>query len=131
MYYDNDKVFEKVSIEDFLKRIKAITAATQDGKIYTDENTSEYEKTDKAYNPVAEDVINAPKHYMLMPEKGIEVRDLMQTLASELEQTAYSAMFISDYIQMQQYLLRFYKKNGQQDLEKARWYLDKLISANT
>lgn len=73
------------------------------------------------------DVVNKPKHYMLIPEKGIEVRDLMQVLADRLENNEYSAMFISDYIQMQQYLLRFDQKNGKEDLEKAKWYLEKLI----
>lgn len=75
------------------------------------------------------DTVNKPKHYMLIPEKGIEVRDLMQVLAERLEVNEYHAMFISDYIQMQQYLLRFDQKNGKEDLEKAKWYLEKLIES--
>ncbi len=74
-------------------------------------------------------VISKPKHYMLFPEKNIEVRHLMQVLADRLESNGYSAMFISDYIQMQQYLLRFDEKNKKEDLEKAKWYLDKLIES--
>ena len=74
-------------------------------------------------------VISKPKHYMLFPEKNIEVRDMMQVLADRLESNGYSAMFISDYIQMQQYLLRFDEKNGKEDLEKAQWYLEKLIES--
>ena len=74
-------------------------------------------------------IISKPKHYMLFPEKNIEVRDLMQVLADRLESNGYSAMFISDYIQMQQYLLRFDEKNGKEDLEKAQWYLEKLIES--
>lgn len=73
------------------------------------------------------DFVNKPKHYMLIPEKDIEVRDLMKVLADRLEGNEYPAMFISDYIQMQQYLLRFDQKNGKEDLEKAKWYLEKLI----
>lgn len=72
------------------------------------------------------DIVNKPKHYMLFPEKSVEVRDLMKVLANRLE-SKYTAMFISDYIQMMQYVLRFDQKNGIEDLEKAKWYLDKLI----
>jgi hypothetical protein len=38
-------------------------------------------------------------------------------------------LFESDYVQMMQYLMRFMDKNGKEDLEKGRWYLDKLIEA--
>jgi hypothetical protein len=38
-------------------------------------------------------------------------------------------LFISDYVQMMQYLMRFMDKNGVEDLKKARWYLDKLIDS--
>lgn len=75
------------------------------------------------------DTVCKPKHYMLFPEKNIEVRDLMQVLADRLESNGYSAMFISDYIQMQQYLLRFDEKNRKEDLEKAQWYLNQLIES--
>ena len=80
-------------------------------------------------NDTEHNVISKPKHYMLFPEKNIEVRDLMQVLADRLESNGYSAMFISDYIQMQQYLLRFDEKNKKEDLEKAQWYLGKLIES--
>ncbi len=72
-------------------------------------------------------VVSKPKHYMLFPEKNIEVRHLMKVLADRLSSNLYSSMFISDYIQMQQYLLRFDEKNGLEDLKKAQWYLGKLI----
>ena len=36
-------------------------------------------------------------------------------------------MFVADYVQMMQYGMRFMDKNGKEDLEKMRWYLDKLI----
>ena len=38
-------------------------------------------------------------------------------------------LFQSDYVQLMQYLMRFMDKNGKEDLEKARWYLDKMIQA--
>ena len=93
-------------------------------EIYVEQQCNACIQRDEQHN-----VISKPKHYMLYPEKNIEVRDLMQVLADRLESNGYSAMFISDYIQMQQYLLRFDEKNGKEDLEKAQWYLGKLIES--
>ena len=73
------------------------------------------------YNPV-----DKPKHYMLLP--GIEVRDVIQALAWKIPKQNHP-LFVSDYVQMMQYLMRFMSKNGKEDLEKARWYLDKLIDS--
>ena len=93
-------------------------------EIYVEQQCNACTQSDGRHN-----VISKPKHYMLFPEKNIEVRDLMQVLADRLESNGYSAMFISDYIQMQQYLLRFDEKNGKEDLDKAQWYLEKLIES--
>lgn len=73
------------------------------------------------------DVINKPKHYMLV--EGVEVRDVCKALATRMQEK-YSAFFISDYIQFLQYVLRFDQKNGIEDLKKAKWYLEKLIEEN-
>ena len=85
------------------------------------------------------DVISKPKHYMLFEEQGIEVRDVIEKLIEKLVKspslvqnvpTAKPApLFTSDYVQLMQYLMRFMDKNGKEDLEKARFYLDKMISA--
>jgi hypothetical protein len=86
--------------------------------------------------------VSKPKHYMLFDEdtvvffadnsKGIEVRDVIEQLSWKLYQSGQCSetpLFISDYVQLMQYLMRFMAKNGKEDLEKARWYLDKMISA--
>jgi len=77
------------------------------------------------------DVVDKPKHYMLFEDQGIEVRDVIEKLVDKFELTSlgHSYMFAADYdyVQMMQYLMRFMDKNGQEDLKKARWYLDKLI----
>jgi hypothetical protein len=87
---------------------------------------------------VKNDVVNAPKHYMLFEDKGIEVRHVIEKLVIKIQKEiknddypqGYSKpMFVSDYVQMMQYLMRFMDKNGKEDLEKARWYLDKLLEA--
>jgi hypothetical protein len=76
-------------------------------------------------------VISKPKHYMLFEEQGIEVRDVIEKLTGKLELTSmgHSYMFAADYVQLMQYLMRFMDKNGKEDLEKARWYLDKMIES--
>ena len=78
------------------------------------------------------DVISKPKHYMLFESEGIEVRHVIEKLVckfKEDELTDLHPLFISDYVQLMQYLMRFMDKNGVEDLKKARWYLDKMISS--
>ncbi len=79
------------------------------------------------------DAVTRPRHYMLFEDKGIEVRDVIEKLVSkfdgEVEHQFYSHMFISDYVQLMQYLMRFYDKNGVEDLKKAEYYLKKMIEA--
>ena len=85
----------------------------------------------------AYDMVNKPKHYMLFEDKGIEVRDVLAKLSSKIrlgECTTVpcnwdDGLFVSDYVQLMQYLMRFMDKNGVEDLKKARWYLDKMIEA--
>lgn len=75
------------------------------------------------------DIINKPKHYILMD--GLEVRDVLAALVSKLHSANIpeSSLFVSDYVQMMQYFMRFMDKNGKQDLEKGKYYLEKLINA--
>jgi hypothetical protein len=62
---------------------------------------------------------------------GLEVRDVLAALLMKMttENIPSSVLFESDYVQMMQYLMRFMDKNGKQDLEKAEYYLKKLINA--
>ena len=89
------------------------------------------------------DVISKPKHYMLFDadyvnstaylKEGIEVRHVLEKLVDKCYSdglaTQGSSLFISDYVQLMQYLMRFMDKNGVEDLKKARWYLDKMIES--
>jgi hypothetical protein len=77
------------------------------------------------------DPVSRPLHYMLFHEKGIEVRDVIEKLVNKIPPVSrdYGGLFVADYVQMMQYLMRFMDKNGVEDLKKARWYLDKLIDA--
>ena len=89
------------------------------------------------YVQKAHDAVSNPKHYMLFDKgfysEGIEVRNVLEKLSQKVYESEYTPksmpMALSDYVQMMQYLMRFMDKNGKEDLEKARWYLDKLIEA--
>ncbi len=88
------------------------------------------EDTDKSIDAGAYDNVKKPKHYMLFEDKNIEVRDVLQKVTDKIYASGFSSndsLFVSDYVQMMQYLMRFMDKNGVQDLEKAAWYLDKII----
>jgi hypothetical protein len=82
----------------------------------------------------AYDVISKPKHYMLFEKEGIEVRHVLEKLVEKMDGggiggLGYEPMVYADYVQLMQYLMRFMDKNGVEDLKKARWYLDKMISS--
>lgn len=76
------------------------------------------------------DVVQRPKHYVLLEKDGInlEVRDVCEIIANRLQSRGYSGIFISDCVQLLQYLLRFdQKENDLQDLKKSKFYLEKMI----
>ena len=65
------------------------------------------------------DMVNAPPHYT---QGGIECIDAMQSAfgATELEAYCKIAAF--------KYIWRCEKKNGNEDIRKAIWYLKKYLS---
>lgn len=79
------------------------------------------------------DMVNKPPHYMLFPDMGIEARHVVEKLAEKVIKNKQfipaNPLFLSDYVQMMYYGMRFMEKNGTEDLKKMRWYLDKLIDA--
>ena len=92
----------------------------------------------KDYEQLSFDPVVKPKHYMLFPDKGIEIRDVLEALVDKFTYGSLNynslpvknnTLFASDYVQMMQYGMRFMEKNGLEDLKKMRWYLDKLIEA--
>ncbi len=103
-----------------------VTLGEDDCWLYSADNLELVDDSDNTEHQEEYDLVSKPKHYMLFEDKDIEVRDLMTMLASRLE-GKYKAMFISDYIQAMQYLLRFDLKNGEEDVAKAKWYLEKML----
>lgn len=73
------------------------------------------------------DNVNNPNHYQLYPEYNLEAIDVINKLCSLNAQMLQDYQF-SYYAQLLQYLFRFGRKNGLEDLKKAKFYLDRLIS---
>ena len=66
------------------------------------------------------DNIIRPNHYA--SDKGFEVFDVQEAFIHELK-----GMAASYWCNIVKYILRFQKKNGVEDLKKAKYYLEKLI----
>lgn len=66
------------------------------------------------------DKVDHPSHYQT--KNGIEAIDVMTSFTEELSGTE-----AVDTSQALKYLLRWKKKNGVEDLKKAKWYIEHLI----
>lgn len=66
------------------------------------------------------DNIKSPNHYV--SDSGIEVFDVQEAFIHELR-----GMSASYWCNIVKYILRFQRKNGVEDLKKAKYYLEKLI----
>ena len=66
------------------------------------------------------DNIIRPNHYA--SGKGFEVFDVQEAFIHELK-----GMAASYWCNIVKYILRFQRKNGVEDLKKAKYYLEKLI----
>ena len=66
------------------------------------------------------DNIISPNHYT--SGKGFEVFDVQEAFIHELR-----GMAASYWCNIVKYILRFQRKNGVEDLKKAKYYLEKLI----
>jgi hypothetical protein len=127
----------KLSVEEYMETLglPEYAATPEDKKNIDTLYKQEMGKYQSGLNgTTAEDlynVISKPKHYMLFEEEGIEVRDVIAKLVTKFDAQGYpdSPLFISDYVQLLQYIMRFMDKNGVEDLKKARWYLDKMIES--
>jgi hypothetical protein len=64
--------------------------------------------------------VNHPGHYI--SNGGLEVIDVIKNFTENLE--GEEAFCIGNAIK---YICRWSKKNGVEDLEKAKWYIDRVI----
>lgn len=69
---------------------------------------------------LAHDMVNHPKHYT---QGGIECIDAIK--AATVGKTGIEAVCVANVVK---YLWRYEEKNGLEDVKKARWYLERLIS---
>lgn len=67
------------------------------------------------------DNVNSPSHY----QGKVECIDCIESATAGLN--GIEAFCIGNAIK---YLYRWKKKNGIEDLKKAKWYIDKIISVN-
>lgn len=65
--------------------------------------------------------VDHPNHYQ--SESGLEVIDVIKAFTSEL--SGEEAFCVGNAIK---YICRYSKKNGVEDLEKAKWYINRAIS---
>ena len=106
----------------------SICLSTEEVEVFMSQ-TNEPENTISTSSIGNHDSVQKPKHYMLIPDQYIEVRDVCKAMSEKISSKGYSAMLVSDYVQMLQYLLRWQDKNGLEDLEKAEWYLKQIIKS--
>ena len=71
-------------------------------------------------NEKTPDMVNHPAHYQ--SETGLEVFDVIEAFTFDLK--GIEAVDTGNVIK---YICRWKKKNGLEDLKKARWYLNRLI----
>lgn len=67
------------------------------------------------------DMVNHPPHYI--SDKGIEVIDVIEAFTEDL--SGIEAVCTANTLK---YICRWKHKNGVQDLEKAQWYIQRLIN---
>ena len=85
-----------------------------------------YIKGTETDTETAYDVVQKPEHYNTNLPEGVEVIDIIAAQTAPL-----SGMQAVAQANVIKYVLRWQKKNGVQDLEKARFYLDRLIGELT
>lgn len=66
------------------------------------------------------DPVNHPQHYI--SETGLETIDVIEAFTFDLQ--GIEAVCTGNVLK---YICRWKHKNGVQDLEKAQWYLERLI----
>lgn len=115
----NDKnlieTFSKYSFKDFVDIMNYIN----NENIKIDEDI---EKIDNIKN----DIVNKPNHYQLnIKGNNIEVIDIIDEVVKDYK--SQEAFKVANVIK---YVLRASKKNGKEDLKKARKYIDMLVGEN-
>ena len=112
------------NIDDFLEKIERVKRENEgdfndilDGlKQYSTRKSG----SGKDFNACENDNLSHPKHYQ--SSNGVECIDAIESATEDL--TGLEAVCTANVLK---YIWRWKRKNGLEDLKKARWYLDKLI----
>lgn len=111
-----EKVVEKTEPKQELKpTCPAIVVDSSKDEIQSVKLTQEQEKE---VDNVVNDPVNHPSHY----SGKVECIDCIESAVANLK--GVNAFLAGNAIK---YLYRFSRKNGKQDLEKCKWYLERLI----
>lgn len=103
--YKNAGSFEINTVDDAVDKIKKWLRR-------------EWRRRDLAIHIQSNDPVNHPSHYC---QNGLESIDVIKAFSADLSGEA--AFCHGNAIK---YILRFYRKNGREDLEKAKWYINRL-----
>lgn len=76
----------------------------------------EQEELEYTFGPIEDDMVHHPSHYK---SAGMEAIEVMEAFVPDFHSYCMGNVI--------KYVLRHLQKNGKQDLEKARWYLDRMI----
>ena len=112
-FKETDEKFQEL-MKTVNNRLIEINSAT------TSDNRELKCKGNKDLSWYNEDNIISPNHYA--SDKGFEVFDVQEAFIHELK-----GMSASYWCNIVKYILRFQRKNGVEDLKKAKYYLEKLI----
>ena len=84
-------------------------------------------KEDVVNTSEKEDVVNSPNHYKLVGDVEVKhvVKEVLDRWDDNFDMTSYRGGCMKEAIQ---YILRAPLKNGEQDIEKAIWYLKEFLS---
>ena len=93
---------------------------SQDRQMVIDGKMTENDFVRKYSLNKPEDMVNHPPHYI--SKNGLETIDVIEAFTADLK--GIEAVCTANVIK---YICPWNHKNGLQDLEKAQWYLNKLI----
>lgn len=72
------------------------------------------------YNPIIDNKVSHPNHYR--SKSGLECKDVIEAVTEDM--TGYEAVYTANIIK---YIWRWKKKNGDEDLRKAKQYIDFIL----
>jgi hypothetical protein len=115
-YYDNDYSIKEDTTynysEEMIDHEKTAQLST---------NTPCFDQSDARESDLTKDNVNHPLHYT---KGSYEVIDVITDVTRDM--VGIEAVCVGNIIK---YVARYKHKNGVEDLEKARWYLNKLIDS--